>query len=61
MGTIFALGDPWLYNEYINSRDNFRSGTNVMQWLLARVPSVPVNGNAAIKFLIGGNKRNAVK
>jgi hypothetical protein len=41
-GTIFALGDPWLYNEYINTRDNFRSGTNVMQWLLARVPSVAV-------------------
>jgi len=44
-GTIFALGDPWLYNEYINSRDNFRSGTNIMQWLLAQVPSVTVRWN----------------
>jgi hypothetical protein len=107
-GTVFALGDPWLYNEYINSRDNFRSGTNVIQWLLAQVPGVPVrwkipeslnfqssafrnaeelyspngrricsghmnllsngayferpvNGKAAIKFLVRGNKRITVK
>ncbi|MBN2188584.1 MAG: DUF4350 domain-containing protein [Chitinispirillaceae bacterium] len=51
-GTVFALGDPWLYNEYINTRDNFRSGTNVMQWLLAQVPStavkrkIPASSNA---------------
>ena len=44
-GTIFALGDPWLYNEYINSRDNFRSGTNVIQWLLSRVPSAAARRN----------------
>jgi unsaturated rhamnogalacturonyl hydrolase len=41
-GTVFALGDPWLYNEYINTRDNFRAGTNVIQWLLSQVPSVAV-------------------
>jgi unsaturated rhamnogalacturonyl hydrolase len=41
-GTVFALGDPWLYNEYINTQDNFTSGTNVMRWLLAQVPSVAV-------------------
>jgi unsaturated rhamnogalacturonyl hydrolase len=36
-GTVFALGDPWLYNEYINSRDNFVAGSNVMRWVLARL------------------------
>jgi hypothetical protein len=41
-GTIFALGDPWLYNEYINTEDNYTSGTNVMRWLLAQVQSATV-------------------
>jgi unsaturated rhamnogalacturonyl hydrolase len=38
-GTVFALGDPWLYNEYINRRDNFNAGSNVMKWLLTRLPT----------------------
>ena len=37
-GTVFALGDPWLLNEYINTGDNKKCGTNVMQWLFARIP-----------------------
>jgi hypothetical protein len=47
-GTIFALGDPWLYNEYINTEDNYTSGANVMRWLLAQVPSAQVRRNNSV-------------
>ncbi len=34
-GQVFALGDPWIYNEYINRSDNRRIATNLFQMLLA--------------------------
>lgn len=45
-GVVFAIGDPWLYDEYINTKDNRASGTNVMKWLLdgARIPAAVVPG-----------------
>jgi unsaturated rhamnogalacturonyl hydrolase len=40
-GTVFAVGDPWLYNEYTNGHlpadghyDNDKAITDVTQWLL---------------------------
>jgi unsaturated rhamnogalacturonyl hydrolase len=39
-GTVFALGDPWLYNEYVDGRklppefDNFRAARDLAAWLL---------------------------
>jgi unsaturated rhamnogalacturonyl hydrolase len=39
-GMVFAVGDPWLYNEYIDSRrlphdyENARAGENLFRWLL---------------------------
>lgn len=44
-GTVFAVGDPWLYNEYTDGRrlpatyDNFTAGNELMMWLLQQVPS----------------------
>jgi hypothetical protein len=35
-GTVFALGDPWGYNEYIGAFDNRTGLANVFRWLLAR-------------------------
>jgi hypothetical protein len=35
-GTVFALGDPWGYNEYIDFFDNRTALTNVFRSLLAR-------------------------
>jgi hypothetical protein len=35
-GVVFALGDPWAYNEYIDFFDNHACLTNVFRWLLAR-------------------------
>jgi len=35
-GKVLALGDPWLYNEYIHTKDNERIGRNVFQHLLRR-------------------------
>ncbi|WP_034256883.1 glycoside hydrolase family 88/105 protein [Adhaeribacter aquaticus] len=39
-GTVFAVGDPWLYNEYTDGRKlpaefkNFEAGNELMAWLL---------------------------
>ncbi len=39
-GTVFALGDPWLYNEYVDGRkmnglfQNFRAAQELSAWLL---------------------------
>lgn len=44
-GTVFAVGDPWLYNEYTNGHlpvnghyDNDKATNDVAQWLLSQVP-----------------------
>ena len=42
-GTVFAVGDPWLYNEYLDGRridtsfENFEAGKNLAEWLLKQV------------------------
>jgi len=39
-GTVFAVGDPWLYNEYTDGRklpaeyQNFQAGNDLVAWLL---------------------------
>ena len=39
-GAVFAVGDPWLYNEYIDARrlpaeyENTQAGKNLFNWLL---------------------------
>jgi len=39
-GTVFAVGDPWVYNEYIDGRktlpgfNNYQAATNLAKWLL---------------------------
>jgi unsaturated rhamnogalacturonyl hydrolase len=44
-GTVFMLGDPWLYNEYVDGRklppdfDNYKAATNLVQWLIKQVPA----------------------
>lgn len=40
-GTVFAIGDPWLYNEYTNGRlpagfDNRKAAEDLVQWLVAQ-------------------------
>ncbi len=42
-GTVFAVGDPWLYNEYTNGHlpagyDNDKAIDDLTKWLLAQVP-----------------------
>ena len=42
--TVFAVGDPWLYNEYLDGRkipaeyQNFRLRNELVKWLLAQAP-----------------------
>ena len=39
-GTVFALGDPWIYNEYVDGRklpseyENFEAANDLTLWLL---------------------------
>ena len=33
-GQVLALGDPWIYNEYIGTRDNRRLATSLFRYLL---------------------------
>jgi unsaturated rhamnogalacturonyl hydrolase len=43
-GTVFAMADPWLYNEYTDGRklpslyDNFAAGKELVRWVLEQVP-----------------------
>ena len=43
-GTVFALGDPWIYNEYADGRklpdeyDNYEGAADLVQWLIKQVP-----------------------
>lgn len=39
-GTVFTVGDPWLYNEYVDGRklpaeyENFKAAEDLVRWLL---------------------------
>jgi unsaturated rhamnogalacturonyl hydrolase len=33
-GLVFALGDPWVYNEYIDTKDNRKIATDLFRFLL---------------------------
>ena len=41
-GTVFAIGDPWLYNEYVDGRrlssdfDNYKAAEDLVKWLLTQ-------------------------
>ena len=43
-GTVFAVVDPWLYNEYTDGRklpldyDNFAAGKELVHWILEQIP-----------------------
>lgn len=41
-GTVFVIGDPWLYNEYVDGRrlplafENFKAAQDLSSWLIGR-------------------------
>jgi unsaturated rhamnogalacturonyl hydrolase len=43
-GTVFAVGDPWLYNEYFDGRklpadlENYKAGNDLVKWAIKQVP-----------------------
>jgi unsaturated rhamnogalacturonyl hydrolase len=45
-GTVFAMVDPWLYNEYTDGRklpaeyDNYAAGKELVRWVLTQIPRV---------------------
>ncbi|HXD31953.1 MAG TPA: glycoside hydrolase family 88 protein [Pyrinomonadaceae bacterium] len=42
-GTVFVLGDPWLYNEYVDGRklppdfENFKAARDLSKWLVLQI------------------------
>ena len=43
-GTVMAVGDPWLYNEYVNGRlpaayENDKAADDIANWLIKQVPA----------------------
>ncbi len=42
-GTVFVVGDPWLYNEYTDGRklpadfDNFKAANDLVKWCIAQI------------------------
>lgn len=46
-GTVFAVGDPWFYNEYLDGRklppqyENFNAANDLVKWLARQIPSKP--------------------
>jgi unsaturated rhamnogalacturonyl hydrolase len=47
-GTVFAVVDPWIYNEYTDGRkphmegfDNYAGGWELVRWLIEQVPPAP--------------------
>ncbi|WP_316821771.1 glycoside hydrolase family 88 protein [Pedobacter gandavensis] len=45
-GKVFVIGDPWLYNEYVDGRklplayDNFTAAEDLVQWLSQQIASI---------------------
>ena len=45
-GYVYALGDPWLYNEYWDTRklttgfENNKAGKNLIEWILSKAKVV---------------------
>lgn len=44
-GTVFAVGDPWLYNEYLDDRkipakeyQNYKASEDLVKWALKQIP-----------------------
>ena len=43
-GAVFAVGDPWLYNEYVNGRklpadyDNYKAAKDLVNWIITQIP-----------------------
>jgi unsaturated rhamnogalacturonyl hydrolase len=41
-GIVFAVGDPWLYNEYVDGRkppseyENYKAAEDLVKWLLKK-------------------------
>jgi unsaturated rhamnogalacturonyl hydrolase len=40
-GVVFAVGDPWFYNEYIDGRkippyfENYKAAEDLVKWIIA--------------------------
>jgi unsaturated rhamnogalacturonyl hydrolase len=48
-GFVFAIGDPWLYNEYFDNRkltsdfENYLAANNLVKWLLEKATAINNN------------------
>jgi len=47
-GMVMAVGDPWVYNEYVNGRlpadyENDKAADDVVKWLISNIPAKTAN------------------
>ncbi|MGE5351908.1 MAG: glycoside hydrolase family 88/105 protein, partial [Acidobacteriota bacterium] len=53
-GFVFAVGDPWLYNEYIDNRrlpeeyENYKASENLARWLLGKSAGIKSSQKAKL-------------
>ena len=44
-GAVFAVGDPWFYNEYFDGRklpadlENYKAGNDLVKWAIRQIPA----------------------
>jgi unsaturated rhamnogalacturonyl hydrolase len=44
-GSVFVIGDPWLYNEYVDGRrlpaefENFKAAQDLSRWVIGQARS----------------------
>ncbi|MES2881970.1 MAG: pectinesterase family protein, partial [Bacteroidota bacterium] len=64
-GTVFAIGDPWLYNEYVDGRklpaeyDNYLAAHDVVAFLLSRAKSQTSKVANSFSSTNSGNKQKS--
>jgi unsaturated rhamnogalacturonyl hydrolase len=58
-GTVFAVGDPWFYNEYMDGRklpaeyENYKAAEELVQWLIKQAsPPAQQAGSSQMKKII---------
>jgi len=59
-GTVYAMVDPWLYNEYTDGGscglyDNYAAGEELVRWVLEQVPSKGKHARSKMKLFCGMN------
>ncbi len=59
-GMVIAIGDPWIYNEYINTNNNKKAAQNFTKYLLHDTIINDINTHEQCAFSIYPNPSNGI-